>query len=305
MHCVRMCVHGCIFCSSGAGLNHEQLAELRDLLSADGRGSQGHSLPAADKAAALLQVHAVMGLGHSFDAAVKTTAGAMLASPNTVRAAAKELSASGTIAEPHTKDGRRSNPQHPFYCGESGPSLAAELVIHRLLDDVKQQNTFESCHTLCLALAAELNVVVSKSTMHRWLHSLGYVYRNKHFIKTATSSYRHCLIRGFIYKYAKALKEQEDGTAIIVFMDESYIHSHHCSKKLWFSLSSPTKNDVRGDDRGKRIIIMHAMTKDGLLEVEAILAAHRAAHVIHRLHDDLPAIAQHQLIKFQFGHKSF
>jgi hypothetical protein len=51
-------------------------------------------------------------------------------------------------------------------------------------------------------------------------------------------------------------------------MDESYIHAHHCSQFLWHSLSSATKNEVRGDNKGKRIIIMHAMTKDGLLEVE-------------------------------------
>ena len=41
---------------------------------------------------------------------------------------------------------------------------------------------------------------------------------------------------------------------------------------------------------------------DGLLEVETIAAPHVAAHMIHRLHDDLPAIAENQLIKFQFWH---
>jgi hypothetical protein len=44
---------------------------------------------------------------------------------------------------------------------------------------------------------------------------------------------------------------------------------------------------------------------DGFFEVETILAAHGIAHVIHRLHDDLASIAQHQLIKFQFGHRDY
>jgi transposase len=101
----------------------------------------------------------------------------------------------------------------------------------------------------------------------RWLHALGYVYDKKHFVNQARS-YRNVLICRYIYKYAAALKEQEDGTAIIVYIDESYIHTHHCSQRLWYSLSSNTKNEVRGDNKGKRIIIMHAMTKDGLLEME-------------------------------------
>ena len=41
---------------------------------------------------------------------------------------------------------------------------------------------------------------------------------------------------------------------------------------------------------------------DGLLEVEPILAPHGAAHVIHRLHDNLATIAEDQVIKFQFCH---
>ena len=158
------------------------------------------------------------------------------------------------------------NPLHPFYLGGCGPSLSAQLLIHRHLHAVTLENTFESCNTLRFALAAEQGVEVSKSTVCRWLHALGYQYGRKHFVNSAPS-YRWALIRRYIYQYAKALQEQEDGIAIIVYMDESYIHAHHCSQFLWFCLSSATKNEVRGDSKGKRIIIMHAMTKDGLLEV--------------------------------------
>ena len=77
------------------------------------------------------------------------------------------------------------------------------------------------------------------------------------------------------------MKEQEDGTAIIVYMDESYIHAHHCSQFLWYSLSSATKNEVRGDNKGKRIIIMHAMTKDGLLEVEGVEPSNILTELYH------------------------
>ena len=37
---------------------------------------------------------------------------------------------------------------------------------------------------------------------------------------------------------------------------------------------------------------------DGALEVKTILAPHGAAHMIHRLHDDLAAVTENQLINY-------
>jgi hypothetical protein len=227
---------------------------------------QGYSRSPVENARALLHIHSYQKQGLSYDVAVKTAATAELSSPSTLRAVSQQFAATGALTPPRTPVDR-SHPLHPFYLGESGPSLEAQLLVHRLLREVALENTFQSCVTLRTELAAHLGIVVSKSTVHRWLHSLGYVYGKKHFVNS-DPSYRWTLIRRYIYQYAAALKEQEQDTAIIVYMDESYIHSHHCSKRLWHSLSSATKNEVRGDSKGKRIIIIHAMTKDGLLEVE-------------------------------------
>jgi transposase len=262
--------------ASDPGLSTEQLSQLRSMLKEDGIGKQGHSRSASDNARALLHVSVHQQHGLSYDAAVKATAQAELASPSTLRTAATQLVSTGSLEKSHD---RRSHPDHPFY-RDSGPSLQAQLLIHRELHDVKLNNVFESCTTLCSELREQLGVTVSKSTMHRWLHSLGYQYGKKHFINQP-STYRNALIRSYIYKYAKALQEQEDGKAIIVYMDESYVHAHHCSTKLWFSLSSPTKNDVRGDNRGKRIIIMHAMTNDGMLEVEGVEPSNILTELYH------------------------
>jgi hypothetical protein len=219
-----------------------------------------------ENARALLHIRSYQQQGMSYDAAVKTTAAAELSSPSTLRAVSHQFAATGALTPPRSPVDC-SHPLHPFYLGESGPPFAAQLLIHHLLHQVTLENTYESCNTLPTALAAELGIVVSRWTVCRWLHSLGYVYRKKHFVNS-DPSYRWSLIRRYIYQYAAALQEQEQGTAIIVYMDESYIHSHHCSKRLWHSLSLATKNEVRGDCKGKRIIIIHAMTKDGLLEVE-------------------------------------
>jgi hypothetical protein len=252
---------------------------LRSEVKESGTGVQGHSRSSGENARALLHVAVHQQHGLSFDAAVKATAAAELASPSTLRSAAKRFASSGALIAPRSPVDR-SHPLHPFYSGETGPSLAAEQLIHRELHEVALNNVFQSCSTLRHELEEQLGVVVSKSTVHRWLHALGYVYGRKHFVNQARS-YRNALIRSYIYKYAAALKEQEDGTAIIVYMDESYIHAHHCSQFLWHSLSSATRNEVRGDSKGKRIIIMHAMTKDGLLEVEGVEPSNILTELYH------------------------
>jgi transposase len=265
-------------CAGITGLTHEQLVGLRDQLKAAGIGKQGRSRSPSTNARALLHIAAYQEHGLTYDVAVKATAAAELTSTHTLRAAAKEFAATGALTPPRTPV-NRSNPNHPFY-SESGPSLAAEQLIHSELHEVALNNVFQSCTTLRHELEEQLGVVVSKSTVHRWLHALGYIHGKKHFVNQ-DRSYRNALIRRYIYQYAKALKEQADGTAIIVYMDESYIHAHHCSQFLWYSLSSTHKNDVRGDGKGKRIIIIHAMTKDGLLEVEGVEPSNILTELYH------------------------
>jgi transposase len=265
-----------VFMLTCAGLSHEQLLQLRDIIKASGSGKQGHSRTPEENARALLHIRQHQQQGLSFNAAIKVTAAAEVACPSTLRTAMKEFQQQERIEQ---KD-RRSHPSHPFYRGESGPSLDGELLIHRLLLNVQENNTFESCETLRVALADELGVVVCKRTVHSWLHALGYTYGKKHFINSP-ASYSNALIRRHIYKYAKALKEQEEGKAMIVYMDESYIHAHHCSLFLWYSLTANRKSDVRGDNRGKRIIIMHAMSKDGLLEVEGVEPSNILTELYH------------------------
>lgn len=98
---------------------------------------------------------------------------------------------------------------------------------------------------------------------------MGYVWGTRHFVNQ-DRSYRNTLIRRHIYAYAAALKKQGDGTHVLVFTDESYVHSHHSKKKLWFRPSSLTANDVQGDSRGVRLILIHAMTLSGMLHVDGI-----------------------------------
>ena len=213
------------------GLSHEQLEELKRIANDAKHGQAGRSRSTLDNALALRHVSSHQQLGHSFDVSVKAVAAADIASPNTIRAAHRQFLATGTLPTPTP----RSNPAHPFL-SDTGSSLQAEITIHRHLQAVKLDNTYEFLNTLKDALAAE-SIHVSKITLHRWVHSIGYRYGKKHFT-TTTASYRNSLIRNYIYKYADALKQQEDGDAVIVYMDESYVYSHHCTASFWHHVSN-------------------------------------------------------------------
>ena len=174
-------------------MSDEHLLKLRSIVKDSGTGVQGHSRSPVENARALLHVHSYQQQGLSYDSAIKATATAELASPSTLRTISQQFATTGAITPPRTPV-TRSNPLHPFYCGESGPSFAAEQLIHRELHEVTLKNVFQSCTTLRHALEEQLGIVVSKSTVHRWLHALGYQYGKKHFVNQ-DRSYRNAMTK--------------------------------------------------------------------------------------------------------------
>ena len=80
---------------------------------------------------------------------------------------------------------------------------------------------------------------------------------------------KHCATkklrtRQFLIEYSAALKQQDqDGTHILVYMDESYVHQRHSANYTWASPSDPVVHS--GSGKGNRLIIVHAISRDGLL----------------------------------------
>jgi hypothetical protein len=64
----------------------------------------------------------------------------------------------------------------------------------------------------------------------------------------------------------RALKLQESGEYVIVYTDESYIHSNHALQNNWFPAGSD--QCIIRTRRTGRLVIFHAITKDGLLYKE-------------------------------------
>jgi hypothetical protein len=241
-------------------LSHEQIIELRSVVKHSGTGVQGHSLTQVEVARALLHINEYRQHGLSFNVAVKATAKGELVSPSTLRTVQQQFIDTGTLPQPSTAHRGKGNPDHPLHSNntdEYGPSLKAELLIHELVHTQKTENISITSTTIAAELRAKLDVCVHRSTVRRWLHALGYRWRHKRYVGGMKPQAKNVRIRQFILEYAEALAADEAGTAIIVYTDESYIHSHHASKKGWFH---PSNRDVIGDDDGKRLIILHAMT---------------------------------------------
>jgi transposase len=241
--------------------------QLRSVLKGEGFGKQGHSRSPVENARALLHIHAHQQHGLSSDAAIKAAAQAELASPSTIRSVLSEFAASGALLQPSTAHRGKGNPDHPLHCSntdEYGPSLKAELLMHELVHSQKTDGVTVTATVIAAELRARLSIAVDRSTVRRWLRALGYRWRHKRYIGGMKPQAKHARIRQFILEYAAALAEEEAGTAIIVYVDESYIHAHHASKKGWFH---PSNRDVIGDGDGTRLIILHAMTDNGLLAV--------------------------------------
>ncbi len=249
------------------GLSHEQLVKLRGIVKDRGTGVQGHSRTTLENARALQHIHQYQQLGLSFNAALNCTAAAEQASPSKLRGVVKHFLREGELAEPSTANRGIGNPSHPFHSNNTeqfGPSFQAELLMHELVRSQKTEGVSITSTTIAAELREKLAVQTTSRTVRRWLHQLGYHYRHKRYVGGMKPQAMSVRIRQFILEYAAALKEEESGTSIMVYMDESYIHSHHSAKKGWFH---PNNRDVIGDADGKRLIILHAMTKNGLLAV--------------------------------------
>ena len=144
----------------------EQIEELAEMARTEGHGKQGRSRSRAENVTALRHLAQYEQLGLSHDAAVKATAQAELASPTTIRAAHKQFTNIGTLPTPSTAHRGSGNPIHPLHISNSRLTFDGELLLHQLLQDVREKNTQETITTLRAGLA-QYGINVSRTTVFR------------------------------------------------------------------------------------------------------------------------------------------
>jgi hypothetical protein len=72
--------------------------------------------------------------------------------------------------------------------------------------------------------------------------------------------------RTYLKDYADAWAKEMSGTHVIVYLDESYLHQYHAANYSWIKVGVADGNHInRGAGGGKRLIMLHAITKNGPL----------------------------------------
>lgn len=113
--------------------------------------------------------------------------------------------------------------------------------------------------------AFRIPVRVSRQTVCTWLHQIGYGYKEAKKGFTPTEA-RKARVREYLIDLSKALKEEKDDRAVLVFMDESYCHVNHCRTTSWFGKG---ETRVNTKSKGGRVIIVHAISRDGPLVADS------------------------------------
>jgi hypothetical protein len=239
----------------------------REQLHEFGIGTQGKSRPPSTTALSLLHITDQVKQGLSLNQAINKIATIEHTSPRSLRQAIQFFTEKDEVPIPSTANRGKGNPTHSLHSNntdEYGPSLEAEILIHTLVARQKTEGISITSTTIRAELRDKLMIDVHRSTVRRWMHMLEYRWRHKRYVGGMKPQAKNIRIRQFIMEIAHALKEEADGTAVIVYVDESYIHTHHASKYGWLTKDD---RDVIGDRDGKRLIILHAMTETGMLAV--------------------------------------
>jgi hypothetical protein len=162
----------------------------------------------------------------------------------------------------------RADRKHMLY-SMLGPRLEVEQFIFKWIKDAQEDGSYTSVSMLQAELKRHMHIDVPRETLRRWLHSMKIEY-GKRKLSPLPIAYTNCLIRRYLVDYAKLLRLEQSGEIVLVWMDESYIHAGYCSVRGWQLNDDKwrvVKGRVRATEKGKRIIIIHAMTRFGMLEV--------------------------------------
>ena len=143
------------------------------------------------------------------------------------------------------------------------------LYLEGWLHESKRAGEVVTIKHLQSLLLTECNIKASKQVIRRVLKRLGYQWgpAKKVGVRTKRRDVS-AILREYLMNYARALELEKSGEYVIVFMDETFLHQRHSKNYTWFHPDHDDKNKVFcGTGKGKRLFIVHAMTKDGLLSV--------------------------------------
>ena len=152
----------------------------------------------------------------------------------------------------------------PKHKANSARLLSLQHVTHiqDFIDTANAEGGSCSIPRIQRELEKQFDLVIPKTQLYRAVAALGYKYvhvRGKG--KIIDEEARTIRIRKYIIEMHTAMKDKD---AVIVYMDESYIHQNHALGMSWIKKDGPATVG-RSTGKGKRLIIVHAITKNGPL----------------------------------------
>ena len=115
-----------------------------------------------------------------------------------------------------------------------------------------------------LEASLRLDNVTRSVVRYALVHMLGYRWGKVRVKKLKSDPERPTVVRTYLKAYADALALERRGTHKVVYLDESYVHQNHAPQYSWLKKDSDGRVE-RSSSKGKRVIILHAITNDGPL----------------------------------------
>jgi hypothetical protein len=141
------------------------------------------------------------------------------------------------------------------------PDQLAQLLNH--INEVHFNGATNSISQLQKFFKNELKVDMSTRTIINYMRWLGLSWKKANPRKRTLGAYRLEVIRDYLQKYDLYFKKIRDGDPyVFVYMDESYFHNTHSTGYSWLGEDASIN---KGVSRGRRLVIIHAITKDGPL----------------------------------------
>lgn len=143
--------------------------------------------------------------------------------------------------------------------------LSTDIIcsIHEFLSDQSDKGNSSTSKNVIDHVKDNFMINIPIRTMQSLLNRLGFQYGRTKNIGPMNDEGRKKRIRSFLYRYNIALNDKD---TVLVYTDESYVNTNHSSNYTWFDPTSSQSNHVKKPSgRGKRLIILHAVTALGPL----------------------------------------
>ena len=154
---------------------------------------------------------------------------------------------------------------------ETKNTKVTSAVIRTILDFIHKRHADNQPVTASMLIGhifEKKRILIGKTTIARTMKMLGKQWHPIKPKKRTFSSQHQLALRAFLIKldaYIKHINAGNTEKLVFVFTDESYIHQLHTAKFSYLSKEERTDGSDRKTGKGRRLIILHAITPDGPL----------------------------------------